>query len=112
MALFSQNENTNPDSDLKHKVIHFSLNMAPLGKIDATISAVNKNLRLHFSSDSDASLQILTAYNQHLINALQRLNCQVDELTYAADQSVNDSRHITTPVINMTLNADSLSILV
>jgi hypothetical protein len=112
MSLFDQNKNTHFDSDLKHKVIHLSLDMAQLGKINATITAVNQNLRVHFSSPSEDGLHMLAAHNQHLARQLQELDCQLDEFTYTVERSQPDQHHVTRPVVDLIVNSDTLSMLV
>lgn len=109
MSLFDQNENTGTPSELKSRVIHISLNMEHLGKINAVINAVNKNLRVQFSSDSEAGLQMLASHNQHLTTQLQNLSYQVDELGYSVARAASDM--VVRPIMDLVSNADSLSML-
>lgn len=112
MALFNQNENTNLESDLKHKVIHLSLTMPSLGKINVAVNAVNQNLRVHFSSESETGLHMLAAHNQYLTKELQNLGYKLDELTYTVERTEVGAHHIARPIVDLVVNTDSLSMLV
>lgn len=111
MALFDQETGTKDDPDLKQKVVHLSLQTEQLGKIDATINAINQNLRIHFSSDSEHGLAQLAAHHQELAQQLQALECKVDEQSYRL-RSDKDSTNVTQPIMNLVINSDTLSLLV
>lgn len=112
MALFDQNESTDTDFDLKSKVVHLSLNTEHLGKISVTINAVKQNLRIHFSAEAETGLHMLSTHNQSLAKQLEKLDCQLDELSYMVNPASATHHEVTRPIMDMVVNTNSFSMLV
>lgn len=110
IAIFEQGRHQIQAADIKFKKIVFSLELEFLGAVDIEMILNKKNIRLHISSGSYQSSQILLSHEYHLKKDLLDYNWMLDEIDYST-KSVDGEGNVIGAIVEHYASQDRLSCL-
>lgn len=81
VAMFSQGS-TLEGENVRHRKIVLSLQTEGLGRVEVSVYAADRRLRLHFATDSELASDVLAAHFGDIRSAVDTLGWVVDEVSY------------------------------